>query len=73
MQVRFHLFQMTNPTVSVWQKTIGLRVDEVTSLVRRRSVSRPSAQETIYIGGVSGKANFMEKKNIILHERPFSA
>lgn len=59
MQVRFPLFQMTYPTVSIWQKTIELRVDEATSRVRRRSISRPSAQETIYIGGVSGKATFM--------------
>ncbi|KAK7126755.1 hypothetical protein R3I94_018067 [Phoxinus phoxinus] len=41
--------------VSLRQKTIELRVDEATSRVRRRSVSRrpTTEQETIYIGGVS--------------------
>ncbi|XP_077082425.1 laminin subunit alpha-3 isoform X1 [Siphateles boraxobius] len=39
--------------VSLRPKTIELRVDEATSRVRRRSVSRTTEQETIYIGGVS--------------------
>ncbi|KAK9967620.1 hypothetical protein ABG768_002006 [Culter alburnus] len=66
--------------VSVWQKTIGLRVDEVTSLVRRRSVSRPSAQETIYIGGVSENVRGVEMRtsyagclrNVRLNQNPVS-
>uniref|UniRef100_A0A9J8AVS3 Laminin, alpha 3 n=2 Tax=Cyprinus carpio TaxID=7962 RepID=A0A9J8AVS3_CYPCA len=40
-------------TVSIWRKTIELRVDEVSSLVRQKSVYTPPSNETIYIGGIS--------------------
>ncbi|XP_058615588.1 laminin subunit alpha-3 isoform X2 [Onychostoma macrolepis] len=40
-------------TVSIRRKTIELRVDEVSSRVRQKSVYRPPSHETIYIGGIS--------------------
>lgn len=57
---------MTYPTVSLRRKTIELRVDEATSRVRLRSVSRTTEQETIYIGGVSGKARIHVAKTSLL-------
>ncbi|KAL1251410.1 hypothetical protein QQF64_019206 [Cirrhinus molitorella] len=42
--------------VSIRQKTIKLRVDELTSRVRQKSVYNPS-HETIYIGGISENRN----------------
>ncbi|XP_067271911.1 laminin subunit alpha-3 [Pseudorasbora parva] len=66
--------------VSIRRKTIELRVDEATSRVRRRSVSGPSAQGTIYIGGVSEKVSGVEMqtsytgclRNIRLNQNPVS-
>ncbi|XP_016317754.1 laminin subunit alpha-3 [Sinocyclocheilus anshuiensis] len=40
-------------TVSIRRKTIELRVDEVSSRVRQKSVYLPPSHETIYIGGIS--------------------
>ncbi|XP_052447159.1 laminin subunit alpha-3 [Carassius gibelio] len=40
-------------TVSIWKKTIKLRVDEVSTQLKQKSVYRPPLHETIYIGGIS--------------------
>ncbi|XP_043079405.1 laminin subunit alpha-3 isoform X2 [Puntigrus tetrazona] len=46
-----HVFHYVS--VSIRRKTIELRVDEVSSRVRLKSVYRPPLHETIYIGGIS--------------------